>query len=54
MTSLLVSRETIADSVLLTFRGHCDDGLGGIAGCDTTLPGLMIAMLRLDVPSVFL
>ncbi len=54
MKSSLVSRETIADSVELTVRGHCYDGLVGIAGCDKTLPGLMMAMLRLDVPSVFL
>ena len=54
MKSSLVSRETIADSVELTVRGHCYDGLVGIAGCDKTLPGLMMAMLRLNVPSVFL
>ena len=35
-------------------RGHCYDGLVGIAGCDKSLPGLMMAMLRLNVPSVFL
>ncbi len=54
MKSSLVSRETIADSVELTVRGHCYDGLVGLAGCDKSLPGLMMAMLRLDVPSVFL
>ena len=54
MKSSLVSREIIADSVELTVRGHCYDALIGIAGCDKTLPGLMMAMLRLDVPSVFL
>ena len=54
MKASLVSRETIADSVELTVRGHCYDGLVGIAGCDKTLPGLMMAMLRLNVPSVFL
>jgi len=54
MKSSLVSRETIADSVELTVRGHCYDALVGIAGCDKTLPGLMMAMLRLNVPSVFL
>ena len=54
MKSSLVSREIIADSVELTVRGHCYDALVGIAGCDKTLPGLMMAMLRLDVPSVFL
>jgi len=54
MKSSLVSRETIADSIELTVRGHCYDGLVGIAGCDKTLPGMMMAMLRLNVPSVFL
>ncbi len=54
MKASLVSRETIADSVELTVRGHCYDALVGIAGCDKTLPGLMMAMLRLNVPSVFL
>jgi dihydroxy-acid dehydratase len=54
MKASLVSRETIADSVELTVRGHCYDALVGIAGCDKTLPGLMMAMLRLDIPSVFL
>jgi dihydroxy-acid dehydratase len=54
MKSSLVSREVIADSVELTVRGHCYDGLVGIAGCDKSLPGIMMAMLRLNVPSVFL
>jgi dihydroxy-acid dehydratase len=54
MKSSLVSRETIADSVELTVRGHCYDGLVAIGGCDKTLPGLMMAMVRLDMPSVFL
>ncbi|MER2520108.1 MAG: dihydroxy-acid dehydratase [Bdellovibrionales bacterium] len=54
MKSSLVSREVIADSVELTMRGHCYDALVGIAGCDKSLPGLMMAMLRLDVPSVFM
>ncbi|MSO70846.1 MAG: dihydroxy-acid dehydratase [Alphaproteobacteria bacterium] len=54
MKSSLVSREVIADSVELTVRGHCYDGLVGLAGCDKSLPGLMMAMLRLNVPSVFL
>jgi len=54
MKTSLPSRETIADSVELTVRGHCYDALVGIAGCDKTLPGLMMAMVRLDVPSVFL
>ena len=54
MKSSLVSREVIADSVELTMRGHCYDALVGVAGCDKSLPGLMMAMLRLNVPSVFL
>ena len=54
MKSSLVSREVIADSVELTVRGHCYDALVGVAGCDKSLPGLMMAMLRLNVPSVFL
>jgi dihydroxy-acid dehydratase len=54
MKSSLVSREVIADSVELTMRGHCYDGLVGIAGCDKSLPGIMMSMLRLNVPSVFL
>ncbi len=54
MKSSLVSRDVIADSVELTMRGHCYDALVGIAGCDKSLPGLMMAMLRLDVPSVFM
>ncbi len=54
MKSSLVSREVIADSVELTVRGHCYDALVGIAGCDKSLPGLMMAMLRLNVPSVFM
>jgi len=54
MRSSLVSRETIADSVELTMRGHSYDALVGVAGCDKSLPGMMMAMLRLNVPSVFL
>jgi dihydroxy-acid dehydratase len=54
MKASLVSREVIADSVELTVRGHCYDGLVGLAGCDKSLPGLMMAMVRLNVPSVFL
>ena len=54
MKASLVSREVIADSVELSVRGHCYDALVGVAGCDKTLPGLMMAMLRLNVPSVFL
>ena len=54
MKSSLVSREVIADSVELTMRGHCYDALVGIAGCDKSLPGIMMAMVRLNVPSVFM
>jgi dihydroxy-acid dehydratase len=54
MKSSLVSREVIADSVELTMRGHCYDGLVGLAGCDKSLPGMMMAMVRLNVPSVFM
>jgi dihydroxy-acid dehydratase len=54
MKSSLVSREVIADSIELTMRGHCYDALVGIAGCDKSLPGMMMAMCRLYVPSVFM
>jgi len=54
MRSSLVSREAIADSVELTMRGHCYDGLVGLAGCDKSLPGMMMVMLRLNCPSVFM
>lgn len=54
MKSSLPSREAIADSTELTMRGHCYDAMVGIAGCDKSLPGLMMAMLRLNVPSVFM
>jgi dihydroxy-acid dehydratase len=53
MRSSLASREAIADTVELTMRGHCYDGLVGLAGCDKSLPGMMMAMVRLNVPSVF-
>lgn len=54
MRSSLSSREVIADSVELTMRGHCYDALVGLAGCDKSLPGMMMVMARLNVPSVFL
>lgn len=54
MKSSLVSRDVIADSVELTMRGHCYDALVGLAGCDKSLPGMMMSMLRLNVPSVFM
>lgn len=54
MRSSLASREVIADSVELTMRGHCYDALVGLAGCDKSLPGMMMVMIRLNVPSVFM
>ncbi len=54
MKSSLVSREVIADSTELTVRGHCYDALVGLAGCDKSLPGLMMAMVRLNIPSIFI
>jgi dihydroxy-acid dehydratase len=54
MKSSLASRDVIADSVELTMRGHCYDALVGLAGCDKSLPGMMMAMVRLNVPSVFI
>lgn len=53
MKASLVSREVIADSVELSVRGHCYDALVTFAGCDKSLPGMMMAMLRLNVPSIF-
>ncbi len=53
MKSSLASREVIADSIELSVRGHCYDALVGFAGCDKSLPGMMMAMLRLNVPSIF-
>ncbi|MCE8007393.1 dihydroxy-acid dehydratase [Aestuariivita sp.] len=53
MRSSLPSRDAIADTVELTMRGHCYDALVGLAGCDKSLPGMMMAMVRLNVPSVF-
>src|SRR5690606_21068054 len=52
--SSLASRDLIADSVELTMRGHCYDALVGLAGCDKSLPGMMMSMVRLNVPSVFM
>ena len=54
MKASLVSRECIADSVELTMRGHSYDALVGVAGCDKSLPGMMMAMVRLNVPSIFI
>ncbi len=54
MKSSLPSREVIADSVELTMRGHAYDALIGLAGCDKSLPGMMMVMCRLNVPSIFI
>ena len=53
MRSSLASREVIADSIELSVRGHSYDAIVGFAGCDKSLPGMMMAMLRLNVPSIF-
>ena len=53
MKSSLISREVIADSIELMMRAHQYDGVVGIAGCDKSLPGTMMAMARLNLPSVF-
>ena len=54
MRSSLVSREIIAESVELTMRGHGYDALVTLAGCDKSLPGMMMAMVRLNVPALFI
>ena len=54
MKSSLVSREVIADSIELSVRGHCYDAMVGLAGCDKSLPGLMMSMVRLNIPAVFI
>ncbi|SED94995.1 dihydroxy-acid dehydratase [Rhizobiales bacterium GAS191] len=54
MKASLASRDVIADSVELTVRGHCYDALVGLAGCDKSLPGMMMAMCRLNIPSIFI
>ena len=54
MKASLPSREVIADSVELTVRGHAYDALIGVAGCDKSQPGMMMAMCRLNVPSIFI
>ncbi len=54
MKASLPSREVIADSVELTMRGHCYDALVGVAGCDKSQPGMMMAMCRLNVPSIYI
>ena len=50
----LISREVIADSIELVVRGHAYDGIVGFGGCDKNLPGIMMAMVRCNVPSIFL
>ncbi|MDR3472707.1 MAG: dihydroxy-acid dehydratase [Devosia sp.] len=54
MKSSLASRDVIADSVELTMRGHCYDAIVAMAGCDKSLPGMMMAMIRLNVPGIFI
>jgi dihydroxy-acid dehydratase len=54
MKASLPSREVIADSVELTVRGHSYDALIGVAGCDKSQPGMMMAMCRLNVPSIYI
>jgi dihydroxy-acid dehydratase len=54
MRSSLPSREVIADSIELTVRGHSYDALIGVAGCDKSQPGMMMAMCRLNVPAIFI
>jgi dihydroxy-acid dehydratase len=54
MKSSLPSREVIADSIELTVRGHSYDALVGVAGCDKSQPGMMMAMCRLNVPAIFI
>ena len=54
MKASLASREAIADTIELSVRGHCYDGLVGVAGCDKSLPGVMMSMLRLNIPSIFI
>jgi len=53
MKASLVSREVIADSIELMMRAHCYDALFGMAGCDKSLPGTLMAMARLNLPSIF-
>src|ERR1700751_5439304 len=54
MKSSLPSREAIADTVELTIRGHSYDALVGLAGCDKSLPGMMMAMGGVNGPSIFI
>jgi dihydroxy-acid dehydratase len=54
MKASLISREVIADSVELVARGHLFDGVVGLSGCDKTIPGMVMALARLDLPSLML
>ena len=54
MKASLTSREVIADSVELMMRAHCYDALLAMAGCDKSLPGMLMVIGRLNLPSVFL
>src|SRR5215208_4706793 len=54
MRTSLVSREVIADSIELVTRGHAFDAIVALSGCDKTIPGCVMALARLDVPSVML
>src|SRR5271156_5320936 len=54
MKASLPSREVIADSIELTIRGHSYDAIVGVAGCDKSQPGMMMAMCRLNVPSIYI
>jgi len=54
MRTSLVSREVIADSIELVARGHMFDGIVALSGCDKTIPGTVMALARVDVPSVML
>jgi dihydroxy-acid dehydratase len=54
MKASLISREVIADSVELMMRAHCYDAFVGLAGCDKSLPGMLMAMARLNLPAIFI
>src|SRR5215213_7648649 len=54
MKASLVSREVIADSIELVGRGHMFDAMVSLVGCDKTIPGCVMALARLDVPSIML
>jgi dihydroxy-acid dehydratase len=54
MKASLVSREVIADSIELVARGHLFDAVVALSGCDKTIPGTMMALARLDLPSLML